>query len=149
MLYEIMLSLRLHLSEQIPELTDVQFMYDGVELSGKQKPFVTIEDLPSPTLPLSAGRVSFQDTYVFQVGVFADSYTERVKLQAEVKEVLQRKIPLYDESNEQTGLMFQCDVSSFTPISNDDTAHDTFNFRGYYDVSVTMHRKLGTKVFTQ
>lgn len=149
MLYEIMLSLRLYLSEEFPELSDVQFMYEGVKISGKEKPFLTMEDLATPSQLLSAGQKSYDETYVLQIGLYARNYGERLKLQSRITESLRKAIPMYNDSFELTGESFVCDVNDFTTIGNDDLANVTNNFHGYFDVSVELLRDVGSKEFTQ
>lgn len=149
MLFEIMLSLRLFLAEKIPELNDVQFIYDGVKLSELQKPFVTIESLNTPTEYVSAGRKSVREIYSFQVGVFTDDFTPLIMTQEKVKETLQSEVDLCGADLAKTGDTFVCNVSDFTPIRNDDLANVTNNFRGYFDVSVELYRDVGTKIITQ
>lgn len=149
MLYEIMASLRFHLDVAVPELSKVQFMYDGINLTHLPKPFVTIEQLAGPTEIVSAGRTSLQETHAFQVGVFADNFGGFLKLQSRVKEALQREIAIYDEDLELTSNTFVCDISDFTPIRNADIENLTHDFHGYFDVSVRILRDVGSSEFTQ
>jgi hypothetical protein len=143
MLYDIMLSLRLHIQENLPELTAVKLIYDGVSLP-EEKPFVTIESLSVPTSRLSAGRISYQETYTLQVGVFANNIGHLYKLQESVKTLLLNSVPMHNSDK-----TFVCDVSDFTRIRNDDIANETDNHRGYFDVTVTILRDVGSKDFTQ
>ncbi|MGR6115801.1 hypothetical protein ACTHHL_04315 [Aeribacillus composti] len=149
MLFEIMISLRMYLDSKITESTKTQMIYDGVKLTGLTKPFLTLQHLMANDLILAAGRTSYQSTYNFQIGVFARDFQELIKLQEKVATELRKPIPLYDETYTDTGKTFVCDVSDFSPIGNDDVASETFNFRGYFDVSVTILRDNGSKEFTQ
>lgn len=149
MLYEIMASLRFYLTSELPQLSKVQFMYDGVSLTGLQKPFATIESLAEPTSFVAMGRASLRESYVFQVGVFASDFTGGIQLQGAVKEALQKAVPFYDGTLKITDKTFVCDISDFTPIRNSDIANDTFDYHGYFDVSVTIYRDVGSKEFTQ
>jgi hypothetical protein len=149
MLYEIMASLRLHLSAELPEVSKVQFMHDGVSLTSLTKPFVTIEHLASPSQLVSAGRNSFQEAYSFQIGVFAEDFSSWLKLQETVRNHLRKEVPYYDESLTLTEDVFVCNVTDFTPIRNEDTANVTSDFRGYFDVSVGILRNAESKEFTQ
>lgn len=150
MLFEIMLSLRLYLSEQIPEATKVQMIYDGVSLKGLDKPFITLEDYATPMSLMAAGRKSYSETYNIQLGVFAEDYEGRLLLQEKVKTaLLGNPIPLYDETFTLTDQSFYCEMSDFTPIGSDDMADDTNKFRAYADVSVEILRDIGSKEFTQ
>lgn len=143
MLYEVMLSLRLHLADRLPQLSKVQLLYDGVTLAGLGKPFVTIQTMPSPFEFVSAGRTSLRENLNFQLGVYASTYTEHMRLQAEVREVLLEAIPLYREDGTKTESTFVADVSEYTPMTNDDLANTTNNHRGYFDVSVELYRNVG------
>jgi hypothetical protein len=149
MLYGIMLSLRRHLSEEVPEINKAVILYDGINLTGIDQPFVSLEETPSLSDKLSATRGSYRETYNLQLGIFANDYEERLKLQSKVKDaILDVDITYYDENFEDTGQTFTCEVTTFTPISSDDLADETNKFRGYYDISIELLRE-GANVFNQ
>ena len=148
--YSIMLSLRLYLAE-IDGIRDVKMIYDGQELTGLPKPFLTVESLQTNDSLLSAGRRSYEEIYRFQIGIFAQSIAERMKLEGSVKEALRNPegIPLRTDSGILTDVVFHADVDGFTPLTNDDGANVTYNHRGYFDVSVRIYRNVGDTEFTQ
>src|SRR5690606_40841558 len=114
-----MLSLRLYLSEQIPEATKVQMIYDGVSLKGLDKPFITLEDYATPMSLMAAGRKSYSETYNIQLGVFAEDYEGRLLLQEKVKTVLLgNPIPLYEETFIRKDQCIYCDIPGFTTIGS-------------------------------
>lgn len=151
MIYGFALSLRKFLEDYTPEAKEVVLMRDGVTLTNRQKPFLTVEYLGSSDELLASERTSYEEEYLFQVGIFANSIAERLKLEGKVKTLLRRPdgIIHYNDSLEDTGRRFNVDVSDFTPMTNDDTSNDTINNRGYFDVSITIYRNTGETEFTQ
>ena len=151
MLYEISLSLRKYLEAEVMEITKVQLLYDNISLSEIPKPFLTIDFLNDVVTVVASGRNSVSESYNFQIGVFANSYSELLRLKAKVQDVLASSdgVPLYDEADMLTGDRFVCDVVGFTRMPNDDIANETNNHRGYFDVAVRVLRNVGSKIFTQ
>jgi len=149
--YSIALSMRLFLAEYIPEMSDVKLLYDGVSLTGVSKPFLSVEYLVSNDSLLSAGRISYEEIYRYQVGLFATDIAERFRLEEKVKTVLRRPdgISIYSESGIATDTRFLCDVSAFTPISNPAGESETNDHHGYFDVAVDILRNTGETEFTQ
>lgn len=149
--YGLTLSLRQFLDVYIPEATEVVLMRDGISLSGRVKPFLTVEYLGDDGEILAAGRESYEETYYFQIGVRANNIAELLKYQGKVKTLLRRPdgITLYDDNAVATDKRFVVDVEGFTPIKNDDTSSDSDNHRGYFDVSVKIYRDTGDVEYTQ
>ncbi|WP_181349390.1 hypothetical protein [Thalassobacillus sp. CUG 92003] len=149
--FEIIYSIKTALETEIGEIATAQIIYDGVDLTKLDKPFATVEDLAINSELLSAGRTSYEDGYRFQVGVYANGYTERLKLQEKFATVLRAAdgIPYFDADLLPTGKHLLCDVSEFTPISNDEIANETNNHHGYFDVAVFILRNNGESEFTQ
>lgn len=141
--YDVTYSLRVALDVNVPEFTDVQMVYDGVSLTGITKPFATIEYLQGGGELITAGRTSYLDTFNFQIGVFARNISERHRLESKVRDVIRKPDghPLY-VYNESTGKFvdsgdkFVIDDNGFTSIGNDDSSAQTYDFHGYFDVSV-------------
>lgn len=140
--YDVAYSLRLALENNVPELTDVKFVYEGVDLTTVPKPFASVQYLQDMPEVLSAGRRSYYDTFNFQVGIYARDVGERHRLEDKVRSVLRKPEghPLY-EYNEVTGLFVDSGKlmplydNGFTPIGNDDNSNQTFSFHGYFDVA--------------
>lgn len=151
MLKEIIASIRLNISNDIPELNDVQLIYDGADLSEIEKPFATVEYLFDTREQLAAGMRYKEVIYSFQIGVFARDEIDILDLPEKIDEVLSNPegLTLYTETGVATDTTFICDVSAFTPMHNDDTASDTNNHRGYFDVSVELLTTYGSADFTQ
>jgi len=144
--YDVTYSLRVALETNIPELTDVQMIYSGVDLTTITRPFATIEYLQGDVEELAAGRESYLDTFNYQVGVFARDISEIYRLEAKVRDVLREKYghPLYrfDELSGtfvDSGKKVVFDDNGFTPIGNDDNSANTYDFHGYFDVGVEIY----------
>lgn len=151
MLYGLALSIRMHLASSVTAAKEVVLMRDGITLSGRAKPFLTVEALGDTGFVLSAGHRSYEEEYPFQIGIRASNIGELLKLQGTVKELLRDPagIPLYDDDAVATGKRVVVDVQGFTPMTNDDTSNDSDNHRGYLDISVTLLRNVGSTEFTQ
>lgn len=152
MLHAITFSIIKHLDTQVTELTEVVWMYDGISLTGKVKPFSTVEQMAEESELLAAGRTDFDETYRFQIGLHANSVSQRSTLSEKVKTALrQPNITFYDTSGPApvSAGFFVCDVNAVTPIPVEDSADNTNKHRVYFDVEVTIYRSNGDEVFTQ
>jgi hypothetical protein len=141
MLHEITYSIITHLKAQISELNDVVWMYDGVSLTGRAKPFASVEQMPSGHELLASGRTTYDDAYRFQIGLMATSVSERTKLSDKMKNTLrQPNIALLDTSQfppPEAGF-FNCDVLAVTPMPVESAADETNKHRVYLDVEVSV-----------
>lgn len=134
-----------YLRKQIPEVSGrVTWIYDGVSLTGTERPFLTIESIAENDVLLAAGRRDFAETYTWQIGVRARSMAERERLTETVKTVLrQRNIPLIDTRGPapvETDQTFVADVIRTVPMPSDDLANETDRHRSYIDVEVSLQR---------
>lgn len=134
-----------HLRNQVPEVGGrVVWMYDGVALTGRKKPFVTVEQLVDTNAVLAAGRNDYTETYAFQIGIRARSVGERSKLSYAVTQALrQSEIPFYDTSWSApvlTSQTFVTDVNAVTPLPAENANDDTDRHRAYIDISITINR---------
>jgi hypothetical protein len=144
--YDVTYSLRMALESDVPELNDVQMIYEGVDITTIPKPFATVEYLQGLPELMAAGRTSYLDTYNFQVGVFARDINERHRLEAKIRKVIRKSEghPLY-EFDEQTGTFVDTgklvpfDENGFTPVGNDDNSANTYDFHGYFDVGFEIY----------
>jgi hypothetical protein len=144
--YDVTYSLRMALEYSLPEVNDVQLIYEGVNLTEIPKPFLTVEYLQGGGELASAGRTSYVDAFNFQVGVFASGISERHQLESKVREVIREPYghTLY-AFDEETGAFEVTDDkvvfidNGFTPIANEDSSSATNNFRGYFDVGVEIY----------
>lgn len=140
-----MFSIVKHLASEIPDVSGrVVWMYDGVTLTGREKPLLTVEHIAGASELLAAGREDFAETYTFQVGIRARTATERERLSYAVAEALrERDITFYDTTGPEpvdTGQKFVVDVTDVTPMPADDIESDTDRHRTYIDAEVTIYR---------
>lgn len=147
MIHELTYSIISHLKSQVPELTDIVWIYDGISLTSKIKPFGTVEQMQPNIEVITKAREYFETTYRFQVGLHAKSIAERSKLQEKIKNaLLNPNIALLDTSQPlpppAVGF-FYCDVPAVTPIPVEDISNDTNKHRLYFDVEVYIQRKNG------
>jgi hypothetical protein len=141
--YDVTYSLRVALENEVPELNDVVLMRDGVTLTGRPKPFATVQYLQGGGDLVSAGRTSYVDTYRFQIGVFANDVSELHRLETKIRNDVIREPYGHDlyVFNEVTGVFdlttdtFTLSDDGFTPISNDDSSDETYANHGYFDVA--------------
>ena len=152
MLHALQYSIIRHLDGAIPELTEVVWMYDGVSLSGKVKPFATVEQMQDDTTILAKERAYYETIYRFQIGMMAKTSSERAKLQEKLrKALLQPDIPLFDTDGPTpvSDGFFYCDVTAVTPIPVEDLADDTNKHKVYFDVEVAMTFRNGSDQYEQ
>src|SRR5690606_41179209 len=90
MVYGITLSLRQFLASYMPEVTEVVLMRDGVSISGKTKPFLTVRYLGSQDELLTAGRSGYEEIHRYQIGVHAADISQMLRLESKVKTLLRR-----------------------------------------------------------
>jgi hypothetical protein len=141
MLHAIQHSIIEHLRESVAELKDVVWMYDGIVLTGRVKPYVTVEQMQDNTTVLAKERAYYEVIYRFQIGLTANSAGERTKVQETVrKALLNPKITLYNTDGPRStdAGFFYCDVTAVTPMPVDATADDTSKHRVYFDVEIPM-----------
>ena len=145
MLHELTYSIITHLKAEVSELNDVVWMYDGVSLTGRAKPFASVEQMPSGHEMLAAGRTTYDDTYRFQIGLMATSISERSRLSDKMKNALrQPNLTLYQTSQfpaTEIGF-FNCDVLAVTPMPVESATDETNKHRVYLDVEVSVLTQL-------
>lgn len=152
MIHSLTYSLIAHLETQVNELTDVVWIYDGISLTSKVKPFGTVEQMQANTNVIAKEREYYETTYRFQVGLHANSISERSKLQERVKiALLQSNIPYLDTSGPSpiADGFFYCDVNSEVPIPVESATDETNKHRVYFDVEVYIQRKNGGTNYEQ
>lgn len=117
MLNDVMYSLKKLLDVFAP----TTWIYDGVSVSGKDKPFITIEDLSGTISRFS--KENFSRNHLIQVGVYADKVFDRNDLQDRIINRFEKgSIDLYDTSKknpERIGF-FNAKVKNFEPLSQKD-----------------------------
>ncbi|HDR7724510.1 MULTISPECIES: hypothetical protein [Bacillus] len=117
MLNDVMYSLKKLLDVFAP----TTWIYDGVSVSGKDKPFITIEDLSGTISRFS--KENFSRNHLIQVGVYTDKVFDRNDLQDRIINRFEKgSIDLYDTSKknpERIGF-FNAKVKDFEPLSQKD-----------------------------
>ncbi|OUA56525.1 hypothetical protein [Bacillus thuringiensis] len=117
MLNDVMYSLKKLLDVFAP----TTWIYDGVSVSGKDKPFITIEDLSGTISRYS--KENFSRNHLIQVGVYADKIFDRNDLQDRIINRFEKSsIDLFDTSKknpERIGF-FYAKVKNFEPLSQKD-----------------------------
>ncbi|MGX5555740.1 hypothetical protein [Bacillus cereus] len=117
MLNDVMYSLKKLLDVFAP----TTWIYDGVSVSGKDKPFITIEDLSGTISRYS--KENFSRNHLIQVGVYADKVFDRNDLQDRIINQFEKgSIDLYDTSKknpERIGF-FNAKVKDFESLSQKD-----------------------------
>ncbi|AQY38476.1 hypothetical protein P4V72_20080 [Bacillus thuringiensis] len=117
MLNDVMYSLKKLLDVFAP----TTWIYDGVSVSGKDKPFITIEDLSGTISRYS--KENFSRNHLIQVGVYADKVFDRNDLQDRIINRFEKgSMDLYDTSKknpERIGF-FNAKVKDFEPLSQKD-----------------------------
>lgn len=152
MIHNLTYSLIAHLKAQVAELTDVIWVYDGISLSEKVKPFSTVEQMQSNTNIIAKEREYYETTYRFQVGLNAKSVSERSKLQERVKlALLQPNITYFDTNGPSPSAngFFYCDVLSEVPVPVESVTDETNKHRVYFDVEIYVQRKNGETHYEQ
>ncbi|WP_141431904.1 hypothetical protein [Bacillus sp. 03113] len=153
MMHELTYSIITHIKAQVTELVDVVWIYDGVTLTGKTKPFGTVEQMAGNTNIIAKEREYFETFYRFQVGLHAKSIAERSRLQEKIKNaLLQPNIALLDTSQPfppPTVGFFYCDVLAVTPIPVADVTDETNKNLVYFDVEIYVQRKNGEADLTK
>lgn len=154
MIHNLTYSIITHLKTQISELTEVVWIFDGVSLTGKTKPFGTVEQMQANTQIIAKEREFYETIYRFQVGLHAKTIAERSRLQEHVKmALLQPNIPYLDTSKPSPPPaigFFYCDVLSEVPVPVESATDETNKHRVYFDVEVYVQRRNdGGTTFTQ
>ncbi|MRC15667.1 hypothetical protein GH866_08620 [Bacillus thuringiensis] len=133
MLNDVMYSLKKLLDVFAP----TTWIYDGVSVSGKDKPFITIEDLSGTISRYS--KENFSRNHLIQVGVYADKVFDRNDLQDRIINRFEKgSIDLYDTSKknpERIGF-FNAKVKDFEPLSQKDVEILTAKHLSFITITV-------------
>lgn len=122
----------------IPGIVDVLWFYNGLTLTDRVKPFFVVENMQESGEKLAAGRDAYQETFRFQVGIYADSQNEINRKAQEAKQILRKQITLLDTSQQQPSAagFFYADPGDIVPVKLDDPTDVTSIHRSYIDVTV-------------
>lgn len=153
MIHALTYSIVEHLKASIPDVAQrVVWLYDGVTLTGKVKPFITVEQLVNNGAVMAAGRRDYSQTYALQIGAYTRSVAERSKLPEVIERALREPIPLYNTDGASpvlTTQTFAASVTSITPIIPEDVNDETNKHRAYLDVEITYYVNSDGLTFTQ
>jgi hypothetical protein len=152
LLNDITYSILAHIETEVSELTDVVQIYDGVTLTNRMKPFGTIEQMPSSIGVIAKERSYYEKTYRYQIGLYAQSLSQRMKLEEAIEQaLLQPNISLLNTSQfppAEAGF-FYCDVLATTPMPAESPADETNKHKVYFDVEVYTEFRNGDNTFKQ
>lgn len=153
MLHALTYSLIEHIKSDLPELNEVDWMYDGIVLTSKKKPYVIVEQMIEFSNTIATGRQDYEETFNFQIGIYANSVSERSSLSEKLKQALKSsRIPYLETSGSEPVILgfFVCDITSITPMRMEDSGDNTNKHRVYFDVEINVYRNNGDSVgFTQ
>lgn len=146
-------SILTHIKTSIPVLKSVAWIYDGITISGREKPFMSVEQMPGSNTNLSKDRTQYEETFRYQIGLYATSMSERTKLEETVKTILRQPKIVFLNTSGATPIasgFFYCDLLSMTPLPVESVADETNKHRVYFDIEVVVHRTNGDGIaFTQ
>ncbi|MFK4417106.1 hypothetical protein ABH961_005695 [Bacillus sp. RC251] len=129
----VMYSLRKALEEFAP----TTWIYDGVSISGKQKPFLTIESLIDKIDRYS--KDNYAKGHLIQIGVYSDTVSNRNELQDKIIDRLERRpIDLYNTSSKVPTLIgfLYAEVSSGEPIPQADGTQVTTKHLSFITITI-------------
>ncbi|PHD18260.1 hypothetical protein COF37_25970 [Bacillus wiedmannii] len=133
MLNDVMYSLKKSLDVFAP----TTWVYDGVSVSGKEKPFLTIEDLSGTLTRYS--KDNFSRNHLIQVGVYADKVFDRNDLQDRIIHRFEKEsIDLYETSKKnpvQIGF-FNAKVTGFEPFSQIEIPNVTAKHLSFITITI-------------
>lgn len=117
---------------------DAIIYYDGIELSGKDNPFVLIKPGTNVNRTLSKRKETVAVDYKYDLEIRASSMRERSEMQRDIGNlVLFSDITLYDDDGEDTGKVFEADITSEVPLYPEELNKDSDKFRLYLETEVT------------
>jgi hypothetical protein len=115
----------------------VVWIYDGVKLP-TTKPFITVEQMQNNTTVISKQRDAVRTIYRFQIGLFANSASNRAIMQDELKRILIfDEIELLDATIPGKSLgFFHAEITAEVPMPAEDISNETQKYRVYFDVEI-------------
>ncbi|MRX54700.1 hypothetical protein GJU41_12020 [Bacillus idriensis] len=152
MLHALTYSVITHLKATVPALKDVVWMYDGITLTGRTKPYVTVEQMQENMDVLAKERAYYEVIYRFQIGLRTNSISERSRLTEAVRMALmQPNIQLLNTNGPApvSAGYFYCDITAVVPMPVDEMANETDKHRVYFDVEIITQYRNGSDKFEQ
>ncbi|MBO1582718.1 hypothetical protein [Bacillus sp. XF8] len=125
------------LKKALEEFAPTTWMYDGVTLTGKAKPFLTIESLTGTIDRYS--KENYARNHLIQIGVYSNTVSNRNEIQDRIIDRLERRpIDLYDTSSKTPMLVgfLYAEVSSFEPIPQESGEQVMAKHRSFITVTI-------------
>ncbi|MEM5645627.1 hypothetical protein AAHH72_12495 [Bacillus cereus] len=125
------------LKKSLEEFAPTTWVYDGVSLTGKAKPFLTIESLTGTIDRYS--KDNYTRNHLIQIGVYSDTVSNRNELQDRIIDRLERRpIDLYNTSSKVPKLagFLYAGVSSCEPIPQADVTQITAKHLSFITIRI-------------
>ncbi len=125
------------LKKALEEFAPTTWVFDGVSLTGKPKPFLTIESLTGTIDRYS--KDNYARNHLIQIGVYSDTVSNRNEIQDRIIDRLDRRpIDLYDTSSKTPTLVgfLYAEVSSFEPIPQESTEQVTAKHLSFITITI-------------
>lgn len=116
----------------------VDWVFDGYT-KPTAKPFVTVEQMQNNNEILSKGREAVETIYRFQVGLHAQSTSDRSRLQTKIKRIfLFDEIPFIDtdKSPALASGFFMCELMAEVPMPAGDISNTSDYHTVYFDIEI-------------
>lgn len=136
------LNLQHSLSVHLAEVTGLRviWMMDGVVLPDEStKPYLTIEQMQNNNRILSKGREAIETVFRFQIGLRADTSTNRSRIQSVISRSIHfDDVNLIDLSEPLRPVVgfFNPELISEVPISAENVENKSAYHKVYFDVEV-------------
>ncbi|PEC58457.1 hypothetical protein CN556_24785 [Bacillus wiedmannii] len=125
------------LKKSLEEFAPTTWIYDGVSLTGKAKPFLTVESLTGTIDRYS--KDNYARNHLIQIGVYSDTVSNRNELQDKIIDRLERRpIDLYNTSAKVPKLIgfLYAEVSSCEPIPQADVTQVTAKHLSFITIRI-------------
>lgn len=125
------------LKKSLEEFAPTTWIYDGVSLTGKAKPFLTVESLTGTIDRYS--KDNYARNHLIQIGVYSDTVSNRNELQDKIIDRLERRpINLYNTSSKVPTLIgfLYAEVSSCEPIPQADITQVTAKHLSFITIRI-------------
>ncbi|EJS63496.1 hypothetical protein [Bacillus cereus] len=125
------------LKKALEEFAPTTWVYDGVSLTGKAKPFLTVESLTGTIDRYS--KDNYARNHLIQIGVYSDAVSNRNEIQDKIIDQLERRpIDLYNTSLKVPKLIgfLYAEVSSCEPIPQADVTQVTAKHLSFITIRI-------------
>ncbi|PFR72935.1 hypothetical protein CN936_25540 [Bacillus cereus] len=125
------------LKKALEEFAPTTWIYDGVSLTGKAKPFLTVESLTGTIDRYS--KDNYARNHLIQIGVYSDAVSNRNELQDKIIDRLERRpIDLYNTISKVPKLIgfLYAEVSSCEPIPQADITQVTAKHLSFITIRI-------------